>query len=284
MEENGVQKDVQASLIIAFYNNLHWLKMIFTALERQTCRDFEVIVADDGSKPEIVEELASLIEASTLSVRHIWHEDEGWRKNIMLNKAVKAAASDYLIFIDGDCIPHHCFIAEHLRHRAEGCIVAGRRVELPKKESDSITEADVRRRFFEYRMTFRALLASVRHEVKYAELGIHLRGRMHGMVRRKMRHRSVIGCNFSLYRKDLEKINGFDERYRQPMIGEDTDVEWRLARIGIRPNVIKNQCIVYHKNHARLIPSDDSGKRLFEKTNQQQAYWTDYGLSRDKKQ
>lgn len=272
-------KKISATLIIAFYNNLRWLKMILAALERQSCRDFEVIVADDGSRDEVVTEVGKLIEQSPLSIRHIWHEDEGWRKNVMLNKAVKSAISDYLIFIDGDCIPHHAFIAEHLMHRAQGRIVAGRRVELPKKESETITEADVRKRFFEYRMTFKAMVASIRREVKYAELGIHLRGRMYRMFRRNLRHYSVIGCNFSLYKSDLEKINGFDERYLQPMIGEDTDVEWRLARIGIYPDVIKNHCIVYHKNHARLIPSDDSGRKLFEETNQAERYWTDFGLS-----
>lgn len=254
--------------------------MILAALERQTCPDFEVIIADDGSEESVVGEIREIIGRSPLEIRHIWHEDMGWRKNVMLNNAVKAAASDYLIFIDGDCIPHHSFVAEHLSHRQSGRIVAGRRVELPKKLSGRITERDVRRRFFEYRMTFNAFVASIRREVKYAELGIHLRGGMYRVLRRKMRHASVIGCNFSINREDLYKINGFDERYVQPMIGEDTDVEWRLARIGIIPDVVKNQCIVYHKNHKRLVPADDSGKRLFEKTNAQQAYWTDFGLKR----
>ena len=45
------------SLIIAFYNNIEWLEMIFEQLKKQTFKSFEVVIADDGSKQEVVDRI-----------------------------------------------------------------------------------------------------------------------------------------------------------------------------------------------------------------------------------
>jgi glycosyltransferase involved in cell wall biosynthesis len=133
----------EASLIISFYNNIQLLTLIFAALERQTCSAFEVIIADDGSKPEVVQQLKRLIQTKAFPVKHCWHTDDGWRKNAILNKAIQASQCDYLVFIDGDCIPHPRFIEEHLAHRKEGVVLTGRRVQLTPSMSSSLTETAV---------------------------------------------------------------------------------------------------------------------------------------------
>ena len=92
------------SLIISFYNKIDLLKYIFAALERQTFRDFEVVIADDGSRPEIVEELNRIKSNYFFPINHVWQEDNGWQKTRILNKAVVATKGEYLVFIDGDCI------------------------------------------------------------------------------------------------------------------------------------------------------------------------------------
>src|SRR5688572_4956723 len=99
-----------ASLIISLYNKLEYLKMIEAALQRQSFRDFEVVVADDGSKPEVVEGIKDLMNSSPIAFQHCWHEDLGFRKTKILNEAIRKSRSAYLIFIDGDCIPHTHFI------------------------------------------------------------------------------------------------------------------------------------------------------------------------------
>src|SRR5665647_325671 len=103
------------SLIISFYNRIDFLKLIFAGLEQQSFRDFEVIIADDGSRSEIVEEVKLMIGSASFPVKHIWQEDNGWQKNTILNKAIVASEAPYIIFIDGDCIPHRRFIEEHLK-------------------------------------------------------------------------------------------------------------------------------------------------------------------------
>ena len=106
---------IPISLIVSFYNKVELLKLIFAALEVQTYHNFEVIIADDGSKPEVVEEITRIKSDYFFAIKHIWHEDKGWQKNIILNQAVTASEGEYLIFIDGDCIPEKHFIQEHVQ-------------------------------------------------------------------------------------------------------------------------------------------------------------------------
>ncbi|MDX1428078.1 MAG: glycosyltransferase, partial [Salegentibacter mishustinae] len=123
----------EQSLIISFYNGVEKLRMIIKALERQTERNFEVIIADDGSSDESVQAVNKIIEESNLTINHLWHEDKGFRKVIILNEAIRHSRSNYLVFIDGDCIPHKDFMKGHLESQEQNCFLAGRRVNLSEK-------------------------------------------------------------------------------------------------------------------------------------------------------
>src|ERR1035437_853073 len=127
------------SLIISFYNKIEILKLIFASLELQTYHNFEVVIADDGSKPEIAAEINRIKSTYFFQIKHVWQEDNGWQKNKILNKAVVASEGEYLIFIDGDCIPHRRFIQEHIESRAENQIVSGRRIMLTENLSKTLT-------------------------------------------------------------------------------------------------------------------------------------------------
>ena len=83
------------SIIIPFYNGIDWLEMIFVALGKQTFKDFEVIVADDGSREDVVARLEELMARQPFPVTHLWQEDCGFRKNRMLNKAVVQSRAEY---------------------------------------------------------------------------------------------------------------------------------------------------------------------------------------------
>ena len=112
-------KDFAVSLVISFYNGIDYLKLILAALARQSFKDFEVIIADDGSREEVVDEVKKMIAETRLSIQHLWHEDAGFRKTRIFNQAVVRSRSSYLVFMDGDCIPHFRFIEEHYKNRAE---------------------------------------------------------------------------------------------------------------------------------------------------------------------
>ena len=67
----------KATVIIAFYNKTNFLRLVFAGLERQTEKNFEVIIADDGSNNDSVNELNKMILESSFDVQHVWHEDMG---------------------------------------------------------------------------------------------------------------------------------------------------------------------------------------------------------------
>ena len=109
----------------------------------QTERDFEIIIADDGSREDTRERIARLSADSELPIRHVWQPDDGFQKSRILTKAIAATQGDYLIFTDGDCIPRNDFVAEHLRHADENCYLSGGYFKLPMTISKAITKDDV---------------------------------------------------------------------------------------------------------------------------------------------
>jgi glycosyltransferase involved in cell wall biosynthesis len=108
---------MKASLIIAVYKNVAYLKSVLDSLKYQTVNDFEVIIAEDGDSKGMQEFIASYPFLHPF--QHITQPDEGWRKNKILNQAIRASKSNWLIFIDGDCVLHPRFIEMHLRYADE---------------------------------------------------------------------------------------------------------------------------------------------------------------------
>lgn len=249
------------SLIVAFYNDIQWLEMIFEQLKRQTFTDFEVVIADDGSKDEVVQRIQELKTLYSFPIVHVWHEDKGWRKDIILNKAVVASKGEYLVFIDGDCIPHRKFLQEHWRFREKGLVVAGRRVTLTKKISDSLSVEKVKSGYLS-RIAPQLLLAGLRKEERHMENVIRITPNWLRKLLIKPHKGDLLGCNFSLFKSDLLKVNGFDERYLAPAVGEDTDLEARLKRVGIQTQVFKHVLTVFHKKHFRKEVQNNNGEIL----------------------
>ncbi len=103
---------------------------MLAGFERQSKKDIEFIVADDGSKQEIVKEIESLSKKIPSPLIHLWQGDKGFRKNKILNKAITTANSDCLVFIDADCIPHSRFVEGHVSYSEKGCCLTGRGVNL----------------------------------------------------------------------------------------------------------------------------------------------------------
>ncbi len=262
------------SLIIAFYNKIEYLKLVLAGLERQTFKDFEVIIADDGSNEEVVKELENIVKNSSLKINHIWHEDMGWRKNIILNKAVLASNSDYLIFIDGDCVPHKQFIKEHFDYKEKDACITGRRVNLSKKITSMLTPENVRKGWLENNFLLMLYYSFFRES--NIEKGIYIKNKFLQSLFNK-RKRGILGCNFSLYKEKLLSINGFDERYRNPGNGEDSDVQFRLELINADIKPLNLVAVQYHLFHKELPRSKDVFE-LFDKVKSEKIAFTNYGI------
>ncbi|HLM53327.1 MAG TPA: glycosyltransferase, partial [Pseudoxanthomonas sp.] len=98
------------SVIVSTYNAEAWLEKVLRGYAAQTYRHFEVIVADDGSRPTTQALVERCAQGYPVPLRHIWHEDRGYRRQEILNQAILAARHGYILFTDGDCIPRKDFV------------------------------------------------------------------------------------------------------------------------------------------------------------------------------
>ena len=267
------------SLIISFYNKIELLEFIFIALEKQTYRNFEVVIADDGSRPEVVDRISSIKSSYYFPIKHVWHEDNGWQKNKILNKAIQATEGDYIIFIDGDCIPQKRFIQEHVENRAINQVISGRRVLLTEKISKRLDVNKIEKGYLEFAVGFPLFFETIfRHKKTSIENMVRIPNKYIRNLFIKDKRRFFLGCNFSAWKSDLLKVNGFDERYVYPGTGEDMDLEKRLVRIGVYPKSKKHLVTIYHFYHIRFDTNHEPNKMLYEENIRNEVTFTPFGI------
>ena len=268
----------QISLIISFYNKIQILEKVLESVAMQTFRRFEVIIADDGSKESVVERIGQLQKDYSFTIKHIWHEDIGWRKNEILNKAVCAAQTEYLVFIDGDCILESHFLEDHYNARQKGEVVTGRRVMLTRKVTEKLLAQKLSQDSLKYGLFFQLLVETIfRGEKTLLERMIRLPKFLRNILI-KERKRFILGCNFSLHKSDLLSVNGFDERFQYPGYGEDIDLEFRLARKGIPSVSRKCQLVQFHCYHKHFDTNYEPNKKLLLENTENNITYTPYGI------
>lgn len=268
---------MKATLIIAIYNKFEYLSLVLTALAKQSVTDFEVILADDGSNEDTTAKIEKFVKDLPFPVMHLWQEDKGFRKNRMLNRAITASETEYLIFIDGDCIPHSRFVEEHFRYAEPGCCLTGRRVNLSEKFTAGLTVEKIKTGWPENKL-FSLILDGIFGKSYDVEKGFYIKNNfLRGKLNNKKR--GILGCNFSLFKTDILNINGFDERYEAPSIGEDSDIQYRLELNNIKIKPVNNIAVQYHLYH-KLQPRPEENLLLFEKVKEEMKFYTEYGINK----
>lgn len=252
---------MKADLIISVYKNVSDLKVILDALRHQTNKDFDIIISEDGNSEEMKAFISNY--TSPFKILHLTQPDEGWRKNQALNKAIKATSSPYLIFIDGDCVLHPRFIENHLRFASPKSVLAGKRVKLGTEFSKKLRSGDL----LEFEKTFLSNTRSLfKDGVKFFEEGIYVDPNKPLAALARLRSMKMLkGCNFSCYKEALIDINGFDEDYQKPAIGEDIDLTWRFKGLGYKIVSLRNFAVQYHLHHKENWTSQEENIRLMEK-------------------
>lgn len=240
------------SVIVSTYNSPEWLEKALWGYESQRYRDFELIVADDGSTGTTARLLGSHC-ARGLPVRHVWQEDDGFRKSRILNKATAAARADYLVFSDGDCIPRADFLEAHAALARPGRFLSGGYVKLPMPASRAIARADVEsgRAFSPGWMRASGGLNLRR----LAKLAVPPAGASTADLLTTTRA-TWNGHNASGWRRDILAANGFDERMQYG--GQDRELGERLENAGIRGRQIRYRAVCVHLDHPRGYASADS--------------------------
>lgn len=243
-----MMKPKNITLIISVYKNIDSLKVVLDSVLKQTKKVDEIIVSEDGQYDKMKEFLQSL---KIPNLKHITQKDEGWRKNKALNNAIRNATSEYLIFIDGDVVLHPRFVEGHYYCAKEKRVCAGKRVELGPKYSQMLIENKITIDKLSKEFIKR-VISLHQDKVRHYEDGIYINpGFIYDKIISKKNISYIIGCNFSCWKRDIEAINGFNEDYIHPAIGEDVDINWRFRASGIEVVSCRNIANVYHLYHPK---------------------------------
>ncbi len=274
--EGALTRLPKASLIISVYKSAEYLDCILDALCYQTYKDFEVLVSEDGSSCEILSVVKQHRRTANYPLKHVSQPDIGFRKNRALNSAIRLSESDYLIFMDGDCVPHPRFVESHLAQAKIGVVSTGRRVELGSRFSRWLANRPSRIRHLGNSAVYSALLPALLFDrVKNPESGYYSAA-LHYFA--KSRPLSIVGCNFSGPKSVFAHINGFNEDYKAPGIGEDSDIEWRLIRAGVTIANIKFLTPLFHLWHPRSYSFSSENYKIYTQTKGRNQWFAERGL------
>ncbi len=239
-------KNYDISVIISTYNSPAWLQKVLWSFEQQTFKDFEVVIADDGSGEDtksLIDEMSSHV---SYPIQHIWHEDNGFQKTIILNKATVASKGDYLVYTDGDCIARADFLQVHVDERESGYFLSGGYFKLPMNISEQISEDDIiSQRCFDI-----TWLKSKGLKSSFKNNKITAKGLKQTLLNTLTPTTATWnGHNSSGFKSDIIAANGFDERMQYG--GEDRELGERLFNAGIKAKQIRYSAICLHLDHAR---------------------------------
>jgi glycosyltransferase involved in cell wall biosynthesis len=244
------------SVIVSTYNRPDALCIVLDSLCAQTDPAFEVIVADDGSGPETARAIAPYLERVHPPIRHVWHEDLGFRVAAIRNRACAQAKGDYVVYLDGDCLVRPDFVAEHRRIARAGCMVTGSRVLVSRR----LTERIIAERLPAHAWSLARLLGcrltgGINRWITLVPLPGASWRRHRGFSARRIR-----GCNLAAWRSDIVRINGFDEAFAG-WGHEDLDFVGRLHNAGLQRLSGACAATVLHLWHPQAVRASDAANR-----------------------
>ena len=217
------------SVIVATYNRPDTLEAVLRSLARQSDANFEVLVADDGSRPDTAAVVTQWQGRIGRRLVHVWHPDEGFRLAEIRNRAIVAAAGAYCIFLDGDCLARGDFVAAHRALAERGWFVTGNRVLLSRELTEHLLSENLEAERWTTAKWLAALFSrGINRLAPLLSLPL-------GPLRKINAHawRGARGANIAVWHSDLIAVDGFDSDFAG-WGREDSDLFVRLIRAGVR--------------------------------------------------
>jgi len=224
------------ALVINTFNQPEYLARVLAAVARQHTPPDEVLLADDGSGPETREVFARWAAGQAGRTRHLWQANEGFRRSRILNQSIAAATSEYLVFLDGDTLPHPRFVADHREFARSGFFVQGHRALVEQKAAAwfGLGELDADRCRAFWQGQLRGGKNAWRWPMPLTTVKDHLRG--------------IRGCNLAIWRADLVRVNGYNEDFTG-WGREDSELALRLLNSGVWRRDLRGRALCYHLWH-----------------------------------
>jgi glycosyltransferase involved in cell wall biosynthesis len=249
---------MEISVIFSTYNSEEWLEKVILGFSVQTFRNFEIIIADDGSREATKNLIDKLRAEIDIPIIHVWQEDNGFQKSQILNKAILASTSDYLIFTDGDCIPRQDFVEVHHKYREKGYFLSGGYFKLPMDISKLISKEDIiNQNCFDLQWLKANGLPSSFKNVKFLASGIS--SKILNFV--TPTNASWNGHNSSGWKQDLMEVNGFNQEMQYG--GQDRELGERLFNKGLKSKQIRYSAICVHLDHKRGYVNEETWKKNY---------------------
>ena len=242
---------MKISVLTTIYNRPEHLRLLVAALQAQTRRPDEIIVADDGSNEETTAAMARLLPAGGIPAQVVRQEKDGYRLAAARNMAIRAATGDYLLFLDCDMVPLPDMLATHERWAEPRRLLCGHRALLDEVATGALFAAMPAPAEADWELAWAVADKTEQQEAarlfaRYAALRRWHLARAHKP--------KLIGCHFSLFRDDALRVNGFDENF----VGwgyEDDDFARRLYKSGVAPWSVIAAARAMHLWHPTWAPT-----------------------------
>ena len=258
------------SVLITTYNRPDTLIKVLEALCRQTRPADEIIVADDGSGPETLKMIRHFEKNCSQAIDHIWQKDRGFRLSRIRNKAINRSKGEYIILLDGDCIPSGYFVEDHVALAEKKTFFQGKRILVGKRISRSFTVAHTK-----------SPLKLIRHALSGELSNSHHLIRLPWFPALRTRKQSGIrGCNMSFFRKDIFSVNGFNEDFTR-WGREDSELAVRFYRYGLQRKEHPFMAICFHLWHEQNSTDDlKTNDAILENSIRSKEYFCKNGLEK----
>lgn len=247
---------MRTAFVVLTYNRSDALLAVLRGLAPQCGRNDVVVIADDGSRPEQVQMLRAGLPAFSCPVRHLWHPDVGFTAARARNLGALHAQADYLVFLDGDCVPSRRFAAHHRALAQTGHFVNGSRVLLSERLSRRVLAGEIEPAQLPASEWLRLRLSGDVNKLTHLLYWPGAPGR----VQTSFRWKGIRSCNFGVWYGDFEAVNGFDESF-SGWGHEDADLVLRLHHQGCRRKNGFMATEVFHLWHPENSRSEEAGNR-----------------------
>jgi len=234
----------EISIIISTYNWPDALKLCLLSIKEQTVLPAEVIIADDGSGLATKQVIDEIKKDFPVPLLHVWHEDMGFRKTIILNKAVRQSSGQYIVQIDGDVILEKHFIADHGTLSEPHVFVRGTRAHIKQERLPEI--------FSTANIHFNFLSSGIINRFN----GIRFPLLSFLLEKKSNNSESVRGSNLAYWKSDFILVNG----YNNALTGwghEDEELAVRFVNNNIQKKAVKLKAVQFHLSHGQLSRNNE---------------------------